>query len=1128
MLRRSFLVLAAAALALTAGAAAAHDALQIRRVLPPEMAARARVPAAAMTAEELRIAKLREERQRKFLPMKQQAMAAGLDIDRSLHASRRKGWRAPLAAPRGANGAFSSLAVTPPDTVRMAILRVDFLNDRGGSASTGDGKFDLSGPDTLLPPIDRAPHNKRFYDMHARALERYYDVQSYGRVVLQIDVWPAESDSAYHLNDMADLGPWAFGQGVYRAAVDMFRLMFFAADSQSTAHGQRIPWETYDRYTIVHAGGDLQSDLRQDSPSDIPSFTVFLGDTDRIVFPDSSEWNRDNPIDRASFVPETINQDGYYGAINGVLAHENGHNIFGFLDVYNVNTGYPMSGYWTLMDSGNLLGSRVLLPDDTEIYAVGFLPPSIDPFQRNFIGDGMDVRVPTWGDTLALRRNQEHNVFYKLPLSSEEYVLLENRFLSPGDTLLKLASDSVSRVILGPELPDRYEYDALLPGGGIIAWKVDESVVPFEWSLRTNPDYGLNTNYSRQGLQILEADGLDDLGDPGSPYLLGSPLDPFQRSVNPSLSDTTSPSLVANTGTRPHVRVDFLDDAAETMHFSANRTWNLAAFPRIASFPPGGPELLAIDADGDRNLEVCWAGGDTTGRDSAAVFAVRTNGNGLLGASPVLVRLDRRPLPLMAAALIGDPDLGAGPSVFAVTTRPVSAADTLGGRVWLLDQTGAALPGWPVRLPAHATTPPVLVGTYPNLVVYVGAENGKVYSLSYGGQVLGQTSFALEGGVSGRLAVAGPFTPSVAPAGAHGSIGSGFLYYVAIGGAAGDLAVASTMDGDLGPTVSGWPQRVGGAGFAPDFLWLKFGGTGANAEGNCADGLPSLVAHHADKLWAFCATGAPMPGWGGSFGDTLVAGLGAGDPDGDGFPEVLVQSIHSRVAFVNRNGSPSPGWPRASTAEALPTASGALSLDVDQDGRSEVVVLNGSGVLTALGTSGRSYVGWPLATGAGAKGSALAADLDRDGHLDLVAPDRDTLLYAYRLPVALSDLVACSWTMTGGDPGRSSALPDVRTPVARASAAGPLVAGTLKAFPNPARLKPVTFAFTLSEAASVEVRILDASGHEVAAFTRHGERSENNVVWEPGAVPAGLYVARLKFSGPNGSQVATVPVGLIR
>ncbi|MCC6651040.1 MAG: VCBS repeat-containing protein, partial [Candidatus Eisenbacteria bacterium] len=1050
---RVVLFLAAAALALSAGAAAAHEALSVRRVQPADGRARAGVPARPMTPAERTALELREKRQRLTLPLKQAAMGAGLNIDRSLSASRRAGWRKPLGAPRGS---AARAGLTPPDTIRMAFLRIDFLNDRGGSESSGDGRFDLSGPDTLLPPIDRAPHNKRFYDSHARALERYYDVQSFGRVVLQVDVWPAESDSAYHLNDLADLGPWAFGQGVYRAAVDMFRLMFFAADSQSTAAGQRIPWQTYDRFMIVHAGSDLQSDLRQDSKHDIPSFTVFLGDTDVVVFPDSAQWNLDRPIDRACFIPETINQDGYYGAINGVIAHENGHNLFGFLDVYNIDSGYPMAGYWSLMDSGNLVGSRVLLPDQTEIYAVGLLPPTIDPFQRNFIGDGMDIRVPTWGDTTALTGNQRSNVFYKLPMSTEEYVLLENRYLNPADTLLQLDSDSLSRVVLGPKTPDRFEYDALLPGGGILAWHVDESVVPFDWSLRMNPDFGLNTNYSRQGLQVLEADGLDDLGDPGSPYLLGSPLDPWQRSTAASLSDSTSPRLIANTGTRPHMRVDFLDDASETMHFVANRTWQLAAFPQVASFPPGGPALLAIDADGDRNLEVCWAGGDTTGADSSALFAVRPTGGGLTGPSPVFARLDRRPMPLMAATLIGDPDLATGPAVFAVTTQPSSAADTVGGRVWLLDRNGAALSGWPAQLPARASTPPVIAGVWPNIVIFAGAEDGFVYSLAPNGSILERSQVALAGGIRGRLAVWGPVAPVLTPPTRPDGGIAALPFMVAAGGEQGDVA-AWTFPGTGGnaPFLSMWPRRVGAAGFEPDFLWIKLGGEGANADATCPSDGPSLVAHHADRLWAFCPSGSPLSGWGNAFGDTIVAGLGAGDPDGDGFPEVLVQTIHSKVAFVNRNGSPSPGWPRLSTTEALPTSSPALALDVDHDGRSEIVVLNGSGMLAALASSGRPISGWPLATGAGAAGGALAADLDRDGRLDLVAPDRDTLLYGYSLPVAFDDAIANSWPMIGGDPARTSSLPASRTSVAVAASAGPLVSGSFKAFPNPARLRPV-------------------------------------------------------------------------
>jgi M6 family metalloprotease-like protein len=1015
----------------------------------------------------------------------------------------------------------------------MAFIRIDFLHDRDGNASTGNGRFDLSGPDTNAVPIDRPPHNRDFYRAHGEALRRYYDVQSFGHEILEVDVWPAEQDSAYHLSDMADLGPWAFGNSVYRAAVSMMRQMFFAADTQSIDLGQRIPWDTYDRYMFIHAGGDLQSDVKQDSKLDIPSFTVFLGDTDRVIFPDSSDFLRTYPIDRASFVPETINQDGYYGALNGVIAHENGHNIFGFLDVYDIESGYPVCGYWSLMDSGNLAGSRVLLKDGSEIYAIGFLPPSIDPLQRNWqFSSGMDLREPVWGDTMAISGNERSNVFYKVPLSSDEYLLMENRYQSPADTLLQLDSDSTTKVVLGTRLPDAYEYDALVPGGGILVWHVDESVVPYTWSLRVNPDYGLNSNWARQGLSVVEADGLDDLGDPGSPYILGSPLDPYQRFVNAVLSDSTSPSLVPHQRTRPHLRIDFLDDADSTMHFCARRSWVLPDFPVVASFPPGGPRLLAIDADGNRDLDICWAGGsDSIGTDSAGVFAVRPDGSGLGDGPRRFALLDRRPRPEMAAVITGDPDLGTGPSLFALTTYVYGPGDAAGGRVWLIDQAGQPRPNWPVTLPSPASTPPLISGVWPNIAIFVGAEDGHVYALGADGGLIATSDFALAGGVSGHLALwhdTGPLplgASRAAPA-AGGGIPTGepLLAAGGVGGQVGVYAFAGVGGLHL---ATGWPRQVGHAGFDPDFLWLRLGGAGVHAVATCA-GEPTLVAHDADRLWAFCPSGTPIAGWGASLGDSIVAGLGGGDPDGDGQPEVLVQTVTSKVAFVNGDGHPSPGWPRAGTTETLRTGSPALALDVDGDGRSEIVTLNGSGVLSALRGDGRVPEGWPLATGSGAAGSALAADLNRDGTLEVVAPDRDTLLYAYSIPVLANRAVATSWTMFGGDPGRTFALPTSRTPDAFAPVAGPVVRGSVMAFPNPARRRPVSFAYKLTEEASVEFRILDASGHEVARFTRSGQRSDNLESWDPGALPAGLYMARLDFRGAHGSQVQVLPVGLIR
>ena len=65
---------------------------------------------------------------------------------------------------------------------------------------------------------------------------------------------------------MADFGPWAFSQDIYGAAVDVFRAMLFAADTQSVQLGDQFRGRTSTRVVLIHAGGDLQSDVRQDSP----------------------------------------------------------------------------------------------------------------------------------------------------------------------------------------------------------------------------------------------------------------------------------------------------------------------------------------------------------------------------------------------------------------------------------------------------------------------------------------------------------------------------------------------------------------------------------------------------------------------------------------------------------------------------------------------------------------------------------------------------------------------------------------------------------------------------------------------------------------------------------------------
>lgn len=1066
-------------------------------------------------------------------------------VDWSPRASRRRGWTPPAHAIRNPHAPEAATALGgfgPPDTVKVAMIRIDFLTDRGGDLSSGNGRFDLSGPDTTDAPIDRPPHNRTFYMAHLEGLRRYYDVMSYGRVVVTGDVWPRTENDAYSLSDLGDFGPWTFSQDIYPRALEFIRTAFFAADAQSRAapHNDPIPWDDYDRFIIIHAGSDFQSDIRQDSPEDIITFTLGMPGSAAVIFPDS--LNR--PIDRAVVLPETGRQDGFYGAINGVLAHECGHLLFGFADLYNVYTGYPVDGYWSLMDSGNNVGSPVLLPDGTESFAIGLLPPSLDPFHRFFISDALAFTDVTWGGTMSLANSQRNPDMRRVPLSSDEYLVLENRYIAPGDSV-QLDQDSTTRVVLGPKSPDRFEYDALLPtlphpegspalpGGGILVWHIDASVIPFETALRIDleTDYGYNSDPAREGISIVEADGLDDLGDPSSPFWLGSPYDPYFRTNNRFLADGTIPNLKPHTGTLPHARLEFLDDPAPVMTFSATREWQLDGWPVAGDFPSGGPLLLAIDADGAPGLEVCWAGGGPESPDSTALFAVRVDGAGMFGGPHVFASLDRRPRPLMAALATVPPD---GPSYFAVSTYYDASADTVGGvpggKVWLVDHFGSPRPGWPASLPAAVTTPPVISGVYPNATVFVGCVNSRVYELQLDGSIRREMLAPFVGVVSGRLAVwRDPSTGAT---------------LVAAGSVEGDVAVLDAT-GSLPPgALSGWPQRLGSSGFEPDFLWLDFDGNGrpTGTAPTCGAGVPALIVHHADKLWAFCPSGlVALPGWGRSYGDTLVAGLGAGDPDGDGYVEVLTQTITSRVAFINQSGHPSSGWPRATTREGFRTDSPALALDVDGDRRAEVVAMDASGILAALRGDGRVPAGWPLATGVGAVGAPVAADLDRDGSLEIVAPDRSVpaelqgdingrfgTLYAYSLPPQPFDPTANAWPMLGGDPGRTSALPAARTATAPAATVGPLEAGSLHAYPNPARRRPVSFAYRLTEPAEVDFTILDTSGHEVASFTRSGRRSDNLEIWDPGTVPAGLYVARLRFRGASGSQSEAITLGLLR
>ncbi len=990
-----------------------------------------------------------------------------------------------------ATGASSSVApwtetsVPFQDTVRVAILRFDFLSDRGGNKSSGDGRFDLSPRDTLNRPLDPTPHDRAFFQSHGEAMRRYYRDQFNGRVVFEFTVYPSAPDSAFHLTDMADYGPWKFSTDIYGAAVKLFKDQIVAADTS----GENIPWHNFDRFCFIHAGSDLQSDVNADSPEDIPTFTLGVADSDGVAVGPAKA----DTVFGCTIGPETIRQDGFDGTINAVFTHEFGHLVFGFRDVYDVVTGLPTVGYWSLMDTGNLVGNSVTFPNGTAVYAVGILPPAVDPWQKRIVYDDVPTAPePAYGGTEHLPDIERNFTVRKVPISGEEYLLIENRLDDlNGNHQLTLARDPNTGVILGPGAADSLEYDFLVPGPGALVWQVDESVADF-FGPRADPGFGLNVNRSRFGLQIIEADGLDDLGDFNTPFPLGASTDPWFVGNHTHLSDTTVPKLVTNSGTDPHLDINFTSPPGPDMTFTVARQWDLPGWPVKVKQDAHGVAPIVTTLGPNAIPCVVWTAADS------CLHARRGDGSFLApGASDDVVFRGAGPLRQVAAVAAGAPQ---GGTFLAVAVDSVGGGPEADVQFVHFQASGATAIVESVHATASVTAGPCAGDANANApaAVYFGLADGHVVKAFF--------SSAADGHLAGAGAVGTLAGPVTGLADHHDEI------YAASG--SGDVYLANgTMPNALAPGHQYQPiyyETSGGAGPVAH-LAIVDRTSGAMSAWSRASGPWEPVPLDQDK---------PL---GEAIGPPALA-----DIDGDGLPEIEFMTASGRVGYWNDNGSLSPGWPPNVEHEPFATMAGPLPLQ--QPGQDALMIASlGNGVLTALDAQKKRVPGFPLGLSVGARGTG-AIDTGSflvDGPPVLFVAGGDSLLYGFGLFTlgTQGQAAVSTWPCEGGGPGRGYA---VTTPFGVgpgiANSSTPILPGTVKVYPNPAHQSPVTFAFRLRQAGQVTVKIFDTAARQVDSFTRAASASDNAITWDPGSHASGLYVARIEVPG----QVVTQPFAILR
>ncbi len=978
-------------------------------------------------------------------------------------------------------GAAARGVGAPADTVRILVLRVEFEEDTPGGRSSGNGRFDLR--DSTDIQFDPPPHDKKFFSRHMDALKRYYESQLQGALVLEYDIYPEENDAAYVLDDTFKYGPWIFSNSnpdVLQHAIDLVGDSLVEADEED---GDVIDFSLYESFVIFHAGPDFQGDINRDSPWDIPSFN--LGVVEPFVVQDSVE------IGFVMVVPETVSQDRFEGALNGVVTHEFGHQL-GFFDLYDVRVGLPVVGAYSLMDSGDNLFALVEDEDNPGINRAirGTLPSSIDPFHKTIwfpeACDLVDVGERLGGEgtqvSATLETVQLDNDIVQVPLNISEYLLLENRFLDlNGDSTVIVRQDPETGVILGPE-PDStaladslayLEYDWLIPGEGLIAWHVDFLAINTGLSQAGG---GLNIFFSRPGVAVVEADGIRDIGTSSSEFL-GGPYDPFFKGGYDLLGEDTIPSSETNDGTRTGINMVVLDSIGMSMRVNVNSFLS----------PGGWPVRVAANAF-DNQCAVVTLDDEETG--PAFIFpAVDTS------IGPILAQMRSIGEEVTTFAFLPDTmeaGLAASENFLGKEGRAPIVAATTDFRVNVFNRLGLTEVVWPIGDPVtQVLSTPVIADS----LILVGCSDGRIRALGTRGDEPVEAVFETGGSDGivalgcGRPAPGEPWT----------------VFWASDEGRAGAFDLNN-------PSSRSWTStlRPGVAAHSllavPDeqnelsfyFVWQDGAIDHTDVSGESSEGWPYLMDEDP--------VGFPI----------------VGELDGDGELEFFILDVAGTLHSVSAQGTSDIGWPRSVWSEddtqLLEQRAGPRILDHDGDGVPHLFVHRGDGFLLALNEEGENAEGFPLSFGGlGFHGPHfLPSTVDASprlavGNLDFTDSDTGLTvesLSAIRARLAL-DRNPGLFARPGFDIERSSVYPTSQLPKAQVATED---LADLRLYPNPLRGDALTVRFVVDTSRDLEFEAFDLDGRSVASTRLRGRpgAAGNQLEWDLSDLASGLYHVRIR------------------
>ena len=408
------------------------------------------------------------------------------------------------------------------DTIKILAVMVSFQEDLDGT-TFGNGKFgsiysENYGNDILDP----LPHDQSYFESHLQFVQNYFEKVSKNNLHIEFTILP---DTFSVSKRMREYSPSPGSE-------DFTPIADFSVEAWTLADGiyPGFDFSSYDLFTIFHAGvgRDVSLPGSIGNERDLPS--VYLSDK---AFKEIYGSNYEGiPVSGGSFnikntmiIPETESRELntitgtflFEITINGLMCASVASHL-GLPDLFDTETGLSAIGRFGLMDGQGIFA-----------YA-GTYPPEPSPWSKIKMGWAEPVTLGIENANVNLVTNLAagigDTVILKIPLNSSEYYLVENRnrdanndgsivtynvngsvltrtFFKDTTGYQSFDVDSLSGVVT-----DVDEFDWAVPGNGILIWHIDENVINEKLA-----DNKINTDKDRRGVDVEEADGVQDIGE---------------------------------------------------------------------------------------------------------------------------------------------------------------------------------------------------------------------------------------------------------------------------------------------------------------------------------------------------------------------------------------------------------------------------------------------------------------------------------------------------------------------------------------------------------------------------------------------------------------------------------------